>query len=68
MNLVTRYWAGSGIPGKAWKVENIVMNPSMRDIARSARERGKEEGEEKMEEIGRRGGGVFTELGIGRKV
>lgn len=44
------------------------MNPSMRDIARSARERGKEEGEEKMEEIGRRGGGVLTELGIGRKV
>ena len=35
-------------------MENIVIKPRMGDIARSARERGKEEGEEKMEEIGRR--------------
>lgn len=36
-------------------MENILIKPSMGDIARSARERGKEEGGEKMEEVGRRG-------------
>lgn len=52
---------------KAWKMENIVIKPSVGDIARSARESGKEEGEEKNGRDREKGSRMLAELGLGRK-